>query len=127
VARPALISSGGRLTDVAARSFRVSDAEEHEPDHTEDQDREAGGDKQKSEYRRPGLSLPRFGWRFDDLALVLCCHGGLDFSMARQDVRRKMSGQRMISDDVPGFDTGSNGSDHLKKGSAAKGTPLPAV
>jgi hypothetical protein len=57
----------------------ISDAEEHEPDHAEDQDREAGGDKQESKYRRPRLSLPRFGWRFDDLALVLCCHGGLDF------------------------------------------------
>jgi hypothetical protein len=35
--------------------------------------------------------------------------------MARQVVRRKMRWQRMISDDVPGFDAGDNGSDHLKK------------
>jgi hypothetical protein len=61
-----------------------SDAEEHEPDHAENQDREASGDKQEGKYRRSRLSLPRFGWRFDDLvfvdlALMLCCHGGLDF------------------------------------------------
>jgi hypothetical protein len=60
-------------------AYRISGAEEHEPDDAEDQDREAGGDKQESKYRWPGLSLPRFGWRFDDLALVLCCHGSLDF------------------------------------------------
>jgi hypothetical protein len=63
-----------------ASLFRGSDAEEHEPDHAQDQDREAGGDKQERKYRRPGLCLPRFGWRFDDLALLLWCHGGLDFS-----------------------------------------------
>ena len=57
-----------------------------------------------------------------------CCGaiGGLDFSMARQIVRRKMSGQRMISGDVPSFDAGGIGSDHLK-GSAATGTLLPVV
>ncbi|WP_213736756.1 hypothetical protein [Bradyrhizobium sp. dw_411] len=70
---------------MCACSFRApSDAEEYEPDHAEDQDRKTGGDKQKSKYRRPRLGLPRFGWRFDDLllidlALMLCCHGGLDF------------------------------------------------
>jgi hypothetical protein len=88
------------------RSFRVSDAEEHEPDHAQDQDREAGGDKQESKYRRPGLSLPRFGWRFDDLALVLvlCCHGGLDFFRWRANsFGARCCWQRMISGDVPGL------------------------
>ena len=69
---------------MVTRSFRVSDAEEYEPDHAEDQDRETGGDKQERKYRRARLRLPRFGWCFDDLVLVdltlmLCCHGGLDF------------------------------------------------
>jgi len=52
-----------------------SGAEEHEPDHTEDQYREAGGDDEESKHRRPRLGQPRFGWRFNDVALSLCCHG----------------------------------------------------
>ena len=65
------------------RSIRTSvrsGTEEDKPDHTEDQYREAGGDKEESKHRWPRLGLPRFGWRFDDRALLLLsCHGGLDF------------------------------------------------
>jgi hypothetical protein len=70
----------------------TSGAEEHEPDHTEDQHSEAGGDKEESKYRWPRLGLPRFGWRFDDLALLSCCHDDLDSfdvapSPSAQDVK----------------------------------------
>lgn len=89
-------------------------AEKHEPDHTEDQYREAGGDEEQSKHRRPRLGLPRFGWRFDNVALLLCCHGALGSLMLRQvlDVTTKPGGafgtayreQRTISDHVPNFE-----------------------
>jgi hypothetical protein len=70
----------------------TSSVEENEPDHTKDQHSEAGGDKEESKHRGSRLSLPRFGWRFDDLALLSCCHGALDSfdvapSPSAQDVK----------------------------------------
>lgn len=72
-----------------------SGAEEYEPDHTEDQNREAGGDEEESEHRRPTLGLPRFGWRFNDVVLLLCCHDALGSLMLRQ-------GRRCVRRCVPG-------------------------
>jgi hypothetical protein len=68
------------------RAFASSGAEEHEPDHTENQHRESGGDKEERKHRWPRLGLSRFGWRFDDLALLSRCHGALDSLMSRQSL-----------------------------------------
>ena len=62
-----------------------SAAEEHEPNHAEDQHRQPGGDGKQREHRRSGLGLARLGRRFDDpiaLALSRCCHGALDPSVS---------------------------------------------
>ena len=92
------------------RSIRTSvrsGTEEDKPDHTEDQYREAGGDKEESKHRRPRLGLPRFGWRFNDAALLLCCHDALGSLMLRQGLLGALGAacreQRTISDDVPDF------------------------
>src|SRR5260370_31617721 len=59
-------------------AFLRSGTEEYEPDHTKDQYREAGGDKEESKHRWTRLGLPCFGWRFNDVALLLFCHDSLD-------------------------------------------------
>jgi hypothetical protein len=81
-----------------------SGAKEHEPHHAENQYRKAGGDEEERKHRRPGLGLPRFGRRFDDLAVLSRCHADLDFPDVKY--RRSFSGatyrrQRVILDDVP--------------------------
>ena len=87
--------------------------EEYEPDHAEDQYREAGGDEEESKHRRPRLGLPRFGWRFNNVALLLCCHGALGSLMLRQVIDVTKPGvafgaayreQRTVSDHVPNFE-----------------------
>jgi hypothetical protein len=65
----------GKMT-VRARlaNISASGAEEYEPEHAKDKDRQSGGSQQKGEYGRPGLGLPRFVWGFDDLTLSSRCH-----------------------------------------------------
>jgi hypothetical protein len=89
-------------TFVADR-ISVSGPEEHEPEHSQDQDRKAGGDREQGEHRRPRLGLPRFGRGFDGLMVLSRCHAGLDCLDVAPDFWREISWQRMISDDVPGF------------------------
>src|SRR5581483_2902282 len=52
-------------------------AEEHKPDHCEDQDREPGRYRQQREHRRSRLGLPRLGGGFDDPAVLCRRHGDL--------------------------------------------------
>jgi hypothetical protein len=55
----------------------VSGAKEHEPEDAEDQNGKAGGNNHECEDRRPGFGLTRFGRSFDDLTVLLRCHGSL--------------------------------------------------
>jgi hypothetical protein len=82
---------------------RSSGAEEHEPEHGQNQYGKAGRDHEQSEHRRPRPGLPRFGRGFDDLTLLSRCHAGLDFLDVAPDFWREMPGQRVISVDVPAF------------------------
>ena len=52
----------------------VSGTEDHEPEHAQDQDREAGGDYKQGEHRGTRLGLPRLGRGFDGLTLLSRCH-----------------------------------------------------
>jgi hypothetical protein len=80
----------------------VSGMEEREPEHAQDQNREAGGGYEQGEHRGARLGLPRLGRGFDDLTLLSRCHAGLDF-LDVAGVLDAMSRQRRISDDVPGL------------------------
>lgn len=61
-----------------ASVLSVSGTEEHEPEHAQDQDREAGGGYEHGEHRGARLGLPRLGRGFDGLTLRSRCHAGLD-------------------------------------------------
>jgi hypothetical protein len=76
--------------------------EEREPEHAQDQNREAGGGYEQGEHRGARLGLPRLGRGIDDLTLLSRCHAGLDF-LDVAGVLDAMSRQRRISDDVPGL------------------------
>ena len=71
--------SGDEKNFMSSNMPSVSDTEEHEPEHAQDQDREAGGGYEQGEHRGARLGLPRFGRGFDDLTLLSRCHAGLDF------------------------------------------------
>src|ERR1700676_1297471 len=70
-------SHGWRICAPACGEPRALGAEEHKPDHAQDQDRKSGRDAQKGEHRRPGLGLAGLGRGFDDLAMLSRCHGAL--------------------------------------------------
>ncbi len=100
--------TGVRLRDWIS----FSGSEEREPDRAEDQYRKAGGDDKQSQHRRSRLGLPRFGRRFDDLALLSRCHGALDFLCHAEAIcsfGAGYRGQRVISDPVPALGPGNVG------------------
>src|SRR5882672_10182117 len=67
----------GRAPFGGQSDLSCSGAEEHKPDHAEDQHRQTGGYRQKGKHRRPGLGLTGFGRGFDDLVVSSRCHGAL--------------------------------------------------
>src|SRR6185295_13152053 len=81
----------------------ASGAEEREPDHAENQDREARRDGQQREHRRSGLGLARLGRGFDDLPVLFGCHGALDSQEFRMPCGTVHPKQRVMGADVPGF------------------------
>jgi hypothetical protein len=56
---------------------KISGPKEYEPKDAQDQDGKAGGNDHEREDRRPGFSLTRLGRSFDDLTVLLRCHGSL--------------------------------------------------
>jgi len=51
-----------------------SGTEDHEPEHAQDQDGEAGGDYKQGEHRGARLGLSRLGRGFDGLMLLSRCY-----------------------------------------------------
>ena len=70
----------------------ASGTEEHEPEHAQDQDGEAGGGYEQGEHRGARLGLPRLGRGFDGLTLLSRCHAGLDFLGAARDFAARCPG-----------------------------------
>ena len=65
---------GDERNSMSSNVPSVSGTEDHEPEHAQDQDREAGGDYKQGEHRGTRLGLPRLGRGFDGLTLLSRCH-----------------------------------------------------
>ena len=83
-----------------------SGAEEHEPDHAQDQHRKPGRDREKGKHRRPGLGLAGFGRGFDDLIVPSALPWGPRFLgvAAMPALRRHLSKATHDHADVPGLE-----------------------
>ena len=67
--RPAKPLEWADRSGASAPAPLPSSAEEHEPDHAQDQDCQPGRNRQQRQHRRAGLGLARLGRGFDDLAM----------------------------------------------------------
>src|SRR3984893_8193392 len=78
------------VVEPAHPAIASSGAEEHEPDHAQDQYRKPGRDCKESENRWAGFGLAGLGRGFDDLTMLSGCHAALDSLVFASALRRHL-------------------------------------
>jgi hypothetical protein len=75
-------SDATAICDAAAMGG--SGAEEYEPDHTENQNRQTRAHTQQGKHRGTGFCLARLARRFNDLSVLFCGHADLRLRSSRK-------------------------------------------